>query len=204
MEIVNENRVNFTAAEQADGAKVLIEGKVKQSRNPIIVTGESLIRALMGIRSVSLTYTSSQGEYLPGFSPGTKLLGMSRVNNKLAPGWPFILGIGDKNFFDKAVSNGWITKDTLLNTAATYDNSNSLSIRSLIEPFPGLRIDLNADRRYLEAINSYYAADHNGNFPDSIRNRMATGNYSHGGPLLKRSQRIMIMNLRHLKLLRRI
>jgi cell surface protein SprA len=178
MEIVNENRVNFTAAEQADGAKVLIEGKVKQSRNPIIVTGEYLIRALMGIRSVSLTYTSSQGEYLPGFSPGTKFLGMSRVNNKLAPGWPFILGIGDKNFFDKAVSNGWITKDTLLNTAATYDNSNSLSIRSLIEPFPGLRIDLNADRRYLEAINSYYAADHNGNFPDSIRNRMATGNYS--------------------------
>ena len=85
MEIVSENKVNFTATEQVDGAKVVIEGKVKQSRNPFIVTGEYLIRALMGIRSLSLTYTSAQGEYLPGYSPRTKYLGMSTFNNKLAP-----------------------------------------------------------------------------------------------------------------------
>ena len=29
--IVNENRVNFTAAEQADGAQVIVEGKVKKN-----------------------------------------------------------------------------------------------------------------------------------------------------------------------------
>ena len=178
MEIVSENKVNFTATEQVDGAKVVIEGKVKQSRNPFIVTGEYLIRALMGIRSLSLTYTSAQGEYLPGYSPRTKYLGMSTFNNKLAPGWPFVLGLSDRNFFDKAVSNGWISKDTLLNTPAAYNNSNSISVRGLIEPFPGLRIDLNADRRYLEAVSSYYTADYNGNFPDSTRNRMVTGNYS--------------------------
>jgi len=178
MEIVSENKVNFTATEQVDGAKVVIEGKVKQSRSPFIVTGEYLIRALMGIRSLSLTYTSAQGEYLPGYSPRTKYLGMSNFNNKLAPGWPFVLGLSDRNFFDKAVSNGWISKDTLLNTPAAYNNSNSISVRGLIEPFPGLRIDLNADRRYLEAVSSYYTADYNGNFPDSTRNRMVTGNYS--------------------------
>jgi cell surface protein SprA len=178
MVIVSENKVNFTATEQVDGAKVVIEGKVKQSRNPFIVTGEYLIRALMGIRSLSLTYTSAQGEYLPGYSPRTKYLGMSTFNNKLAPGWPFVLGLSDRNFFDKAVSNGWISNDTLLNTPAAYNNSNSISVRGLIEPFPGLRIDLNADRRYLEAVSSYYTADYNGNFPDSTRNRMVTGNYS--------------------------
>jgi cell surface protein SprA len=132
----------------------------------------------MGIRSLSLTYTSAQGEYLPGYSPRTKYLGMSTFNNKLAPGWPFVLGLSDRNFFDKAVSNGWISRDTLLNTPAAYNNSNSISVRGLIEPFPGLRIDLNADRRYLEAVSSYYTADYNGNFPDSTRNRMVTGNYS--------------------------
>jgi cell surface protein SprA len=178
LEIVTENRVNFTAAKQVDNAKVVIEGKVKKSRNPMIVAGEYLIRAVMGIRSISLTYTTAQGEYLPGYIPETKYLGMSSFNNKLAPGWPFIMGYSGKNFFDRAVSNGWLSKDTLLNTPAMYNNVVSLSLRSLIEPFPGLRIDVNADRRYQEDVSSYYNADYNGNFPDSTRNRMVSGNYS--------------------------
>ena len=72
----------------------------------MIVTGEYLIRALMGVRSVSLTYTSAQGQFFPDILPGTKYLGMSDYNDILAPGWPFILGYSDKNFFDKAVTNG--------------------------------------------------------------------------------------------------
>jgi cell surface protein SprA len=178
MEIVSENKINFTAAQQTDNARVVIEGKVKKNRNPIIIAGEYLIRAVMGVRSLSLTYTKSQGEYLPGYNPDTKFLGMSNVNGNLAPGLPFIMGYSDQNFFDRAVSKGWLSKDTLINTPAVFNNSISLSLRSLIEPFPGLRIDVNADRRYQEAISSYYIADHNGNFPDSTRNRMISGNYS--------------------------
>ena len=178
MEIVNENRVNFTAAEQTDGARVSVEGKVKKNRNPFIITGEYLIRAMMGIRSVSLSYTSAQGQFLPGYTPETKYLGMSNFNDVLAPGWPFILGYSDNNFFDKAVTNGWLSTDTLLNTPASYNNKLDLSVRSNVEPFPGLRIDFNADRRFLENVSSYYVADFNGHFPDSTRNRIISGNFS--------------------------
>ena len=178
MEIINENKVNFTAAEQTDGARVTVEGKIQKKRNPFIVGGEYLIRAMMGVRSVSLTYTCAQGQFLPGYTPGTKYLGMSDNNNFLAPGWPFILGYSDRNFFDKAVSNGWLSKDTLLNSPAMYNNKIDLSFRSLIEPFPGLRIDVNADRRFLEDVSSYYIADYNGNFPDSTRNKIVSGNFS--------------------------
>jgi cell surface protein SprA len=172
IKIVDQNRVNFTAAEQVDSARVLVEGKVKKNRNPLTVTGEYLIRAIMGVRSVSLTYTSAKGQFLPGYSPETKFLGMSNSNDILAPGWPFILGYSDKNFFDKAVTNGWISTDTLLNTPASYNNKLDISASSIVEPFPGLRININADRRYLEAVSSYYVADNNGNFPDSTRNRI--------------------------------
>ena len=115
MEIVSENKINFTAAQQTDNSRVVIEGKVKKPRNPIIIAGEYLIRAVMGVRSLSLTYTKSQGEYLPGYNPDTKFLGMSKVNGNLAPGWPFIMGYSDKNFFDRAVSKGWLSKDSLIN-----------------------------------------------------------------------------------------
>jgi cell surface protein SprA len=178
VDIVNDNRVNFTSADLIEGARVAVEGKVAKSRNPFIVTGEYLVRALMGVRSLSLTYTSSQGQYLPGYKPGTSFLGMSDQNNSLAPGWPFILGYGERNFFDKAVNHGWLSKDTLLNNPALFNNRKDLSVRSLIEPFPGLRIDLNADRRFQEEVSAYYIADINGNFPDSTRNRMVNGNFS--------------------------
>ena len=132
----------------------------------------------MGVRSFSLSYTTSQGQFLPGYAPETKYLGMSDYNGRLAPGWPFILGYSDRNFFNRAITNGWLSKDTLLNTPAIYDIKRELSFRSLVEPFPGLRIDVNADRRFLESESAYYIADHNGNFPDSTRNRIVTGNFS--------------------------
>jgi cell surface protein SprA len=178
MEIVNENRITFTADQQADGAKVVVEGKVKKKRNPIVVTGEFLIRALMGVRSISLTYTTSQGQFLPGYLPQTEFLGMSKFNGATAPGWPFILGYSDDKFFDNAITKGWLSRDTLLNTPALANNREDLSIRAQIEPFPSLRIDLNSDRRYLEAMSAYFIADKNGNFPDSTRNKVMSGSFS--------------------------
>ncbi len=178
MEIVNENRVTFTADQQSDGAKVVVEGQVKKKRHPLIVTGEFLVRALMGVRSVSLTYTTAQGQFLPGYLPQTDFLGMSKFNNAVAPGWPFIFGYSDDKFFEKAITKGWLSRDTLLNTPALANNREDLSVRVQVEPFPGLRIDLNSDRRYLEAMSAYFIADNNGNFPDSTRNKVMSGSFS--------------------------
>ncbi|NLN30972.1 MAG: cell surface protein SprA [Bacteroidales bacterium] len=178
LEVVSETRINFTTTGKVDGARVDIEGRVPVRRSPFIVTGEYMLRALMGLRNVSLTMTSSQGQFLPGYMPGTNYLGMSDYNDILAPGWPFILGYSDKNFFDKAASYGWLSKDTLLNSPATYNNRFDISARAQLEPFPGMRIDVNADRRFLEGVSAYYIADYYGNFPDSTRNRIVTGNFS--------------------------
>jgi cell surface protein SprA len=178
LDIISENRVDFTSAEAADGTQVTIEGRVPKKRNPLTVTGEYMLRALMGVRSVSLTYTSAKGQFLPGFTPEARFLGMSRTNNVMAPGLPFILGYSNRNFFEKAAANGWLTTDTLLNTPAIYNSKIDLSLRGVVEPFPGLKIDINADRRFLENESSYYTADFNGNFPDSTRNRVITGNFS--------------------------
>ena len=89
MEIVSENRVNFTAAEQADGAQVTVEGKVQEKRNPLIVTGEYLLRAMMGIRSVSLTLYIIPGTIPSGLSAGNKIPGMSDYNDIHCSGLAF-------------------------------------------------------------------------------------------------------------------
>jgi len=177
-EVINDNRVNFTAAEAVEGAKVTVEGKIPIKRNPFIVTGEYFIRALMGVRNASITLSSSQGQYLPGYMPETTYLGMSERDGIMAPGWPFILGYSDSRFFERAVERNWLSTDTILNTPSTSANRYDISVRSLVEPFPGMRIDVNADRRFQESISAYYIADINGSFPDSTRNRIITGNFS--------------------------
>lgn len=179
VDIVSDNKINFTTSETIEGAQVTVEGRIPKKRNPLTVTGEYFVRALLGIRSVSFTYNTSHGQFLPGFMPEAKFLGMSKDNSGTsAPGLPFILGFSEKNFFDKAASRGWLTTDTLLNTPAAFTKKIDLSIRSIVEPFPGLKIDFNADRRFLENASSYYTADINGNFPDSTRNRVINGSFS--------------------------
>jgi cell surface protein SprA len=177
-DIINDNRINFTPSEQADGAQVTVEGRIPRKRDPFVVTGEYLVRAIMGIRSLSLTYTESRDQYVPGFLPEPKFIGLSRSNSMMAPGIPFILGLGDRSFADRAVRNHWLTTDTLMNTAASFSKKTDLSLRGIVEPFPGLKIDINMDRRFLETESAYYRADSNGNFPDSTRNRLVNGNFS--------------------------
>ncbi|MCK7542126.1 MAG: hypothetical protein MZV63_70225 [Marinilabiliales bacterium] len=102
--LVNENRINFTADEQADGATVAVEGKVLKKRNPLIVTGEYLVRALLGVR-----IGKSDLYIIAGTVPcrdiclrqnfwGCQITMMSWLRDG-----HFILGYSDKNFFDKAV-----------------------------------------------------------------------------------------------------
>jgi cell surface protein SprA len=178
MEIINDNKISFTASQDVDDATVEVEGQIERRRNPLIVTGEYLVRALMGVRNLSTTYSIDQGQILPGYKPGSEVLGMSRTGNLLAPGLPFILGYRDPDFFNKALENGWLSTDTLINTASVSNKRETFTIRSIVEPFPGMRIDLNADRRFAESVSTYYRANRFGNFADSLRNRMVTGTFS--------------------------
>lgn len=177
-EAVSNNKVVFTASEDVENARVEIEGKVEKMRNPLIVAGEYLLRALMGVRNVALTYSADQGQILPGFTAEPDYLGMTRRDGVLAPGWSFITGYNDEGFFEKARTERWISTDTLLNTAARSNRNETFSIRSTVEPFPGLRIDLTADRRFARSRSAYYRANSDGNFPDSLRNSMISGNFS--------------------------
>ncbi len=178
VDVQSENKVVFTGGEDIENATVNVEGQVEIKKSPIIIAGEYFVRALMGVRNVSATYQIDQGQVLPGFMPDTKYGGMSSVSGVLAPGWGFVSGYNDSEFFNKAMTNGWLTTDTLLNSAALSTNNETFSLRSTVEPFPGMRIDLNAERRSAQSMASYYRADSYGNFPDSLRHTMLTGNFS--------------------------
>jgi cell surface protein SprA len=188
VDVVNENRISFTPEKNAIGAKFIVKGKVEVNHD----LGEKLIqytaRALMGVRSISLSYSSTDGTILPGFMPEPKLFGSGKYTpdktmfgdiseQSTAPGIPFLLGWQDKDFAKKAAEKGWITRDTTLNSPYVMTHSETFSFRANVEPFPDLRIDVNANRTYSERSSEYYNYNSSTNHFDP-ENKSLTGNFT--------------------------
>ena len=188
VDIVNENRISFTSQKNVNGAKFVVVGKVKVNRDLGKKLFDYSMRALMGIRSVSISYSSTDGTILPGFMPEPKLFGSGKytpdkirysdiTEQTTAPGIPFLLGWQDKDFARKAANKGWITRDTTLNSPYVMTHSETFSIRANVEPFPDLRIDINANRTYSEKSTEYYNYDSSsGKF--NAANKSVSGNFT--------------------------
>lgn len=186
--IVNEDRVTFTPTQSASKVKFIVKGKVEVSRD----LGKKLIqytaRALMGVRSISVNYSTTDGTILPGFLPEPKVFGVGKytpdksmfgdiARQTMAPGLPFLLGWQDPDFAKKAAAKGWITKDTTLNSPYVMTNSQTWNFRANVEPFPDLQIDINANRTYSDRMTEYYKYDSSSNefVPSS---RSVAGNFT--------------------------
>ena len=178
VDVVNNRRVDFTANGNYRNVTVIVEGQKERKPNPLIMVSEVSTRVLMGIRNISLSYSQNQGTILPGYLPKTDMFGMQKVDGMMAPGVPFILGYQDRRFPETAVRNGWITTDTILNTAYMMTHNDNFNLRSTIEPIRGFRIDLTANRRFSRNYNAYFRANFDGTFPDSTRNPIYSGNFS--------------------------
>lgn len=188
VDIVNENRVTFTPEKNAVGVKFLVKGKIEVNRD----LGQKIIqysaRALMAVRSISVSYSTTDGSVLPGFMPKPRIFGIGKytpdqsmfsdlTEQTMAPGIPFLIGMQDKNFAMKAAAKGWITRDTTLNLPFIMTHSETYNFRANVEPFPDLRIDVNAVRTYSEKASEFYNYNGNTNHFDP-QNRSVKGNFT--------------------------
>ena len=73
-------------------------------------------------------------------------------------GWGFVFGLQDNDFINKAKANNWLISDSTL-SPAVYNHTKDIQIRALVEPIPGLKINLAANRTAVneEDIQSSYA-----------------------------------------------
>lgn len=164
--ILGANRISFTTTQQYNQAKVSVSGQVEQKNNPIIEIAKRTTRVLMGIRTFSVSYSTTDGTLMSGFLPEPKFFGSGKfvpeanfsngISSSIAPGLPFLLGWQDKDFARRATEKGWITTDSTLNTPFQMTHREDFNIRANIEPIGDLRIDLNANRSYAENTSEFY------------------------------------------------
>jgi cell surface protein SprA len=196
--IVNPNRITFTPEKNAAGVKFVVSGKIQKDRDVGKKILEYSARALMGVRNVSINYTTTDGTALPGFMPEPRFLGMGKYSTAVndlpeqtrAPGIPFLIGWQDKNFGLNAARKGWLTTDSTLNSPYVMTHSENWSFRANVEPFTDLRIDINAERVYSERTSEFLRYNFsNGQF-DAL-NRTISGNFSMSINSLKTAFRTM-------------
>lgn len=123
---------------------------------------------LTSVKSMTGAYTLTQGTFLPGYTPGTNVFGYDLDEN--APGWGFLFG-SQQDIRSKAVANGWISTDTLLNQLYVTSKKEDVSIRATIEPVKDLRIELTATK------------SSNFNYSTNFRFNSLTGDFESQSPI---------------------
>jgi cell surface protein SprA len=147
-------------------------------------------RTAMALRSVSGTYSLTQGTMLPGYNPTPGFFGMNQEGG-WAPGPGFVFGAQnpvEKNAPGGILSNprdlrvqagqeGWLTNSPLQNQPFSQTTQENLNVRATVEPLKDLRIEFSALRNQGENYSSFYRFDE---LNDVWRNtnEMFMGNYS--------------------------
>lgn len=145
----------------------------KPKVNVLAEIGKGILGIVTGVKNASISYMEGSGTVLPGFMPTPNALGNNWSMN--APGLGFIFG-SQEDIRPAAVENGWLSTDSLLNSAYLTKLNRTINARATIEPIPDLRIELTANRTYAENHQEYFTSNSQGIFKSSAP--QTTGNFS--------------------------
>lgn len=102
-------------------------------------------RGIMMLRNVNVTYGYKSRTDIFGFDPMIgNFFGQSNTSGTMLPGLGFAFGLeGGESFINKLDANNWLIKNDNNITPAVYNSTKNLRIDASLEPFRGLKIDLN-------------------------------------------------------------
>lgn len=166
LEVENKNKEADKLQKQADAAASTADNVVLKSA----------LRTLMMIKSVNGSYTLTEGTQVGGFTPIPKAFGIQdpeSINTML----PFILGSQDPSFRLRAADQGMITSAKTMNTPFTQAYSQTITLRTNIEPTKDLKIQLDAKRTNISSYSELFRIDTSGTEYISS-NPLRNGNYN--------------------------
>lgn len=133
---------------------------MKRARN-FALPVEYLVRAVLSVKNVNVTYAMNNGTILPGYKPLTTMMGMDNHFAGPTPGFIFgsqrdIRPQAIRSTEDDNPNNDWLIQRQSLNTPFVQTASQTLNLRSNIEPFPDLKIELTAIRTATKSNSEFF------------------------------------------------
>ncbi len=120
---------------------------------------DNMGRLAMSLKTVSGSYSVTEGTILPNYNREMNVLGFD--GNFNAPGVGFAFGLQEPgtDYFERALREGWTLQGTESlfisgNFSKTY--SENLNLRASFQPVKDMRVELTANRTYSENTSRYY------------------------------------------------
>jgi cell surface protein SprA len=135
-------------------------------RPPDLKAAKLLLRLIMSLRSVSGTYTLTEGTILPGFTKTPRLFGLDE--NWSSPGYGFIFGEQDPDIASNAARNGWLTKNINLTAPFAQTQTSEINLKANLEPSSDFKIQLDARKTSTTSFQEIFRYDSTGQKNRSI------------------------------------
>ena len=156
--VVDANSIKVIGTKAAEVEILVVSGGPQSAEMSF---AEVVTRVAMLVRNVSFNYAQTDGTTLPGYLPSVQGLGMSSFNDKTAPTFAFVMGIQEDDILDKALSSGWLLTTDAIYNPAQFVHTETFKANALIEPFPGIKINVQADRQYVNNRSVQFSAGSN-------------------------------------------
>ncbi len=159
LEVIDNNRAAIITDSAYNNTKIVITGQREKRESIIKKIVDNTLVVIMSVRNVSVGLNQTNGTLLPGYMAETEIMGMSHYNSGkknpdmfgennptiLTPTVPFIFGWQEDDFAEWTLRNNVVTRDTNNIQPFVQTNNKQWNIRSSLEPYRDLRIDLNVN-----------------------------------------------------------
>lgn len=153
-EVFSENKVVVTVDRDFEGANIKVTGKREIKDNPFIIGLEQMARVMMGVKNVSGTYSLTNGTSVSGYR-GTYQF--SALHEE--PGLPFVFGMQDTNIIRTLVEKELLITDEDYITPFKMSSIEVVNLKTSIEPFKSLKIDLTGKWSHTDVWSEYIYPD---------------------------------------------
>lgn len=113
---------------------------------------DGLIGVATSIKNVQINYTETGGTVLPGYTPGIGFFGSSK------PTLGFVFGSQEDVRYE-AAKRGWLTTYSEFNQNFTQVTTRNLDLTANVDLFPDFKIDLVANRSYMNNFSEQFDVD---------------------------------------------
>jgi len=165
-----------TTAPPKPGEKVNNQRVAPVNETNVFMDG--LIGVVTSVKNIQVNYTETAGTVLPGYLPSVGFFGSSR------PTLGFVFGSQDDIRYE-AAKKGWLTSYDEFNQNYTQVTSKTLDMTANVDLFPDFKIDLIANRTYMDNSSEQYDVDDSGMYHP--RSPYSTGNFSMSTVMLRTS-----------------
>jgi cell surface protein SprA len=171
VKVIDQNSVFITTKQDYNNLTLSIKNDGK-GEGPMSVVRDYSVRFLMMLRNFNVNYRHADVLEVNGYMPTSGFLGQDHDN----PGYDFTFGFFNVDKFLSRIYN----EDSLLimnediTNPIVHSTTQTLTVKSLVEPIPGLKIDLNASWYKNNVDEIYYMYG----FLDDWNSRQLMGSFS--------------------------